>query len=438
VLVQARRCVALVAVAVSAAACTAAPPAARTGASPSGSARSEPARSASGSAAPRPPSVSIGLLAPISGPDAAAGKAAIQGAQLALDVVNGEFPTLPVPLAAVGLASGARLRLVNADSRSDAAAAQEQAGKLVNAEHVVGIVAADGAPVVAEAGRQTERLSVPLVDACSSADYLTDFGLEWYYRTGPTDRMYAETAFSLMRRQRGADQGALRRLAVLEGVSGQGVESSAAVRRLADDEGYDIVARLGVNPSVPASDLVEKLTPLRPDAVVAVVGTDQEAAVVADLSQRMRTVPVLVLGHGLGALTGGAVTGGGSRGVLRAVGWSGDVASRSPVARAVGETYQRRFGVPMSDSAASVFTATLALAMAVDAAGARPDGPGVRGALRQLAIPATKMIMPWDGIRFDQTGQNRLAAGVVEQRGTGGFQAVYPRELASVPVSWRR
>jgi branched-chain amino acid transport system substrate-binding protein len=106
----------------------------------------------------------------------------------------------------------------------------------------------------------------------------------------------------------------------------------------------------------------------------------------------------------------------------------------------VAELYQRRFGVAMSDAAAGVFTAMLTLAMAVDAAGpADPSGNSarVRAALRRVSLPATQTIMPWDGVRFDGSGQNQLAAAVVEQRAPGGFQVVYPREVATLPLMWR-
>jgi branched-chain amino acid transport system substrate-binding protein len=91
----------------------------------------------------------------------------------------------------------------------------------------------------------------------------------------------------------------------------------------------------------------------------------------------------------------------------------------------------------MGGPAANAFTATVVLAMAVDTAGGG-DPAGIRSALRALAIPAIRTIMPWNGLRFDASGQNQLAAAVVEQRAGAGFQVVYPRELATAAASWRR
>jgi hypothetical protein len=44
--------------------------------------------------------------------------------------------------------------------------------------------------------------------------------------------------------------------------------------------------------------------------------------------------------------------------------------------------------------------------------------------------------MPWNGVRFGANGQNQLAAAVVEARAPGGYQVVFPRELATVPMVW--
>jgi branched-chain amino acid transport system substrate-binding protein len=390
-------------------------------------------------ATPRPSSISIGLLAPATGPDAANGRAASQGAQLAAEVANGAFRGLALPLAS-GMTGGVHVAIASGDTQSDPSVAAEQMVRLAGQEHVVGVVVADGAPVVSAVGHRADDLRLPVVDACSSADALTNAGLDWYFRAGPSDRILAEAAFALMRQERGGDPVGGRRLALLEG-GGPDSTPTAAVRQFADDEAYDIVARLPVAAGTSGADIAGKLTVAHPDAVLAVVASEPEAAVVADVTQRLRTVPVLVMGHGLGPLGIGAAPTGGARGVLRAVGWSPDLVPRNPVANAVAGLYQRRFGTPMNDAAANVFTATLSLALGVDRAdliGGPDDAARIRAALRQLSIPASRTIMPWNGLRFDASGQNQLAAGVIEQRVPAGFQVVYPRELASVAVSWRR
>lgn len=386
--------------------------------------------------AQRVTSISIGLLAPTTGGAAERGRQAQQGAELAVEVINNDHPDLSLPLAAgAGLAGGVKAELRVGDTAGDADAAVAQVTRLVRDERVAGLVVADATAVVAAAGRQAEQLAVPLLDACSSADSLSDADLDWYYRIGPTDRRLAETAFALLRQQQG--QGAqVRKLTLLESPTGQGGGVGGMVRELVDRAGYEIAGELAVTAKLAPAELADRVEQSRPDAVLAVVSTDREVEIVNDAARRLRSVPVLIVGGGLVGIAGadGAT---GAPGVLRTVGWSADFASRSPAARAVVELYRQRFGAPMGAVAAHAFTATLALAAAVDSA-ASTDAARVRGALRQLSVPATKMIMPWNGIRFDDSGRNPLASGVVEQRGQVGFQVVYPRELAATALTWRR
>jgi branched-chain amino acid transport system substrate-binding protein len=60
--------------------------------------------------------------------------------------------------------------------------------------------------------------------------------------------------------------------------------------------------------------------------------------------------------------------------------------------------------------------------------------PVIRNAVQQLSLPATQTVMPWNGIRFDGSGYNQLAAGVIEQHVPNGYQVIHPIELAATPT----
>jgi branched-chain amino acid transport system substrate-binding protein len=116
--------------------------------------------------------------------------------------------------------------------------------------------------------------------------------------------------------------------------------------------------------------------------------------------------------------------------VLRSIGWSMELARRNPVAGQVTALYQRRFGTTMTETAARAFTATLTLAQAIDAAGS-VNPRNMRAALVGLEVPGRDTIMPWNGIRFDVSGQNTQAAAVVERLSQAGARVVFPPELAA-------
>jgi branched-chain amino acid transport system substrate-binding protein len=139
--------------------------------------------------------------------------------------------------------------------------------------------------------------------------------------------------------------------------------------------------------------------------------------------------PVIGLGPGFDAVRPPA-----RATVLRGSAWSAEFARHSPIARSVARLYRDMFDADLTAAAANAFTATLVLAVAIDAAGS-DQRPAIRAALRRVSVPATQLIMPWTGVRFDDHGQNQLATGVIEGW-SDGFRLVYPRELAHGPVIW--
>jgi len=174
---------------------------------------------------------------------------------------------------------------------------------------------------------------------------------------------------------------------------------------------------------------LSKVRGAKPDAVVGVATrqNDARALLAADQSGGARSVS-LVIGPGFTPQAIRQAVSGAD--VLHSTAWSLDFAGRNPVAKAIANLYLQRFKSPMTDVAAETFTATLALAQAIDAA--RSVNPGlVRTALLGLDVPGSDTVMPWGGIRFDQTGQNTLAAGLVEQVTPTTAHVVFPPELTA-------
>jgi branched-chain amino acid transport system substrate-binding protein len=369
--------------------------------------------------------ITIGLLAAATGDNAAGvGRPAAQGAELAVDIVNTAYPGNPLPFGATaGLSDGSKLALVTGDTSSNAAAAGQATDELVRRSHPVGLVVADSADVVQTVGQKSEDTSTPLIDAYSSADFLGQLGRQWYFRIGPTDTVLLSTALDALHQAVPAG----RRLVILDGATGKLTAGAADPAQFAQTRGFTVAGRVPVTAgSTAAADLADKVGALKPDAIVAALGSAQEATTVGDAAQRLKNnVPVVAVGHGPGDLGGPA-----ARGIMRTADWSSDYAARNPVARWVADLYQKRFGSVMNDAAATTFTAVLTLALAIDSAGAA-NAAHIRAALSVIQLGATEMIMPWNGLQFDTSGQNLLASGLVEQRVGNTFQIVYPRELAA-------
>lgn len=382
----------------------------------------------------------IGLLAPLKGPDAAAGLEARRGAQLAVDVINGLNPSIPLPLAAdSGLPNlgKAKVALEVADTTAKPDTAQVVAGDAVNRlVSVAGVDALVGAydPLVTEyASQRAERYEVPFVNGDSPATYLTDAGRDWFFRIGPTWRSAGEAFFSLLRGRPDAKPG---KVLVLYAQDKAGQDVVTTVEELIKERSGTGESRFLPPVGFPtgSTDLqpvVDKVIAAQPDSVLLYVTPASVQSMIQAFTTRQYK-PKVALSFSLGYVSAREVAPSAAalNGLLRTVSWAQEVAARNPAAQAVTQLYQRRFNAPMTEAAASSFTAVMTVAQAADAAGTT-DNQRMRSALLNLDVPGEQTIMPWSGIRFDETHQNVLAQALVEQYTKQNFAVVHPRDATA-------
>ncbi|MFF5158176.1 ABC transporter substrate-binding protein [Streptomyces sp. NPDC000348] len=386
--------------------------------------------------------VRIGVLEPVSGPDASAGRDARNGAQLAADIVNGEFPGLAVPLAGEsGLPDlgGARLELVHADTEGDPRTGASQAQRLVADRGAVALTGAYHSSVTRTASERAERLGIPFVNGDSSSPELTRRGLRYFFRTGPSDLTYGRAFFSLIEDRRAAGA-PISTVGILHVDNQYGNDGAAITRQLARQHGLTVAADVGYDAD--SFDLVPSVRQIRagkPDALF-VLSYTRDALLLQKAFTRLGYLPPAVLGYGGGfsdpEFVAGPSRAADARGFLRRTAWSADSAERDPTARKVARRFAAEFGAPMTENSARAFTAVMTLAVAIN--GARSTDPErIRSALRTVSLPGRDLIMDfWDYVRFDASGQNTGARGVVEQFLDGRWRVVHPNGLRSRQVVW--
>ncbi len=374
--------------------------------------------------------VRIGLLAPLSGPNTPVGRDAKRGAELAAALVNDDVSSTSLPLGpGRGLPGlgGATLKIVDGDTADDLTRGERQAVRLAASQGVSGVVGAGDTQVMAVASERTERLHVPFVSGDASASYLTERGMDWFFRTGPTDRMLGATLLSLLAQ---ANDGPTRRLGVVHTADEVGNDIAAVFGTLADEADTTITATAALPPGQSdPQDAISQVRTSRPEALIAAAAQPADAKVLLEGFRAAGYQPAALAGMGVG-FTPQVVQATGGAGMLRVAGWSAELAARNPTANAVMALYQRQYQAAMSEPAADAFTAVLTLAQAIDAAHST-EPEQVRAALLGLDVRARDTIMPWSGIQFDQAGQNTQADGVVEQLRQHRLQVVFPHEFAA-------
>ena len=371
--------------------------------------------------------VKVGVLAPTSGSNRAAGIQAQRGAELAAALVSGEQGSTPLLGTSDG-AGGIKLTIVREDTQSNPEAAADAAAKLVSEDKVAGLVGAFDTEATRVASERIERLRVPFVNGDTSADFLTERGKDWFFRTGPTDRMFGEAFFSALGRIAGGGQ----RVAAVFSNDQRGNVLVDLTQELAGEGGFSM-AKEDKIPLATGGDpvaAVQKVQARQPDAVFVIASTPDDAVALTKAFSQARYTPkgIFAFGPGFVAADAFGAAGDDADGLFAATAWSREVAGRNQAAKQVMDLYEQQFGQPMSQVAAGSFTAVLALAEAVRRAGST-DPQRVRAALLNMDVPGQDLIMPWSGIRFDTAHQNAAAAAVVEQRINGQFRVVFPDEL---------
>jgi branched-chain amino acid transport system substrate-binding protein len=366
----------------------------------------------------------IGVLAPKTGASRAPGTEALHGAELAAALVNDEEGS--VALAGLG---GAKLTIVAGDTKTNPQVGAAEAARLVNEERVAGLVGAYDAEVTEVASQMTERRGVPFVNGDSPADYLTERGLDWFFRTGPTNRMFGEAFYSTLQQEKIRPK----RISMLYTTDADGENLHRVLHELAPEANYDEHGMVKFPPGKP--DLVPELQELRdekkPEVLFLMTSTANDAVRVLKTMETMGYRPPQIFSFARGVFSEPQVlqaAGTAGEGLFYGTAWSRQVAGRSGIAKAVMEQYEQRFNQPMSETAAGTFTAVLTLAQAINNAGST-DPQRVRTELLNLNIAGRETIMPWSGIRFDASRQNVAANGVVEQRVGPAFRVVFPNEL---------
>ena len=394
-----------------------------------------------GCAAPRIAEVSsikVGLVVPLSGDLATYGNNAQQGAQLAVELLNGTEQNVGLPLIASGLSSqlnGAPLELIVANTESDTQIAADAVSRLAAESGITVLMGAYDDDVTASASEQADKLGIPFVNVDSTRVDLTERGFHWFFRVGPTDQIVSEAFLRLMERVTAQLEDESNRVGVT--YPALPVESAIAseVSAVVTAAGYEVVDLAGW----PGTDL-EALLEDAPavDAVIAIASDVEDAA---NTTQLLRDVADLsgsaIVGMGEGFENAGFTVRAqdAAADVLIVDDWTAELTQRGGPVTEVADLYLQRFSTPLTAEAAASFTGIYVIARALSDAGSIDRGQ-LRDALSDLNMPGREVIMPWDGVHFDQTQQNSAARGVVSQQVEDSRVLVYPFDLAREAVRW--
>jgi len=376
--------------------------------------------------------VKIGVIMPLSGNSASAGQSAVAAMELAAQIVNEPHPEIKnIPLAeTAGLPNlgGAKLALIVADHQGNPSEGQNQTLRLITQEHVAAMLGSYHSSVSFTATAMAERYGIPYVVGDSVAANITSRGFKWVFRTTPVATDFANNYMEFLGDLKKAGHPATNVAVVYENTD-YGTSVATTVREAAQWHGITIVADIPYNANAPdVSPQVLQLKEKQPDAIIFISYT-------ADTILYMKTMksldflPPMIIGDDSGFSDPAFIkaVGGISQGVINRSAW--DIGPEGSTTHLINEMYKKKTGHDMDDTSARDMQATLVLAEAINRAGStKPEA--IQKALRETDLKPDQLIMGYKGVKFDDTGQNTLAATYLIQLFGDQYVAVWPAKSA--------
>lgn len=381
----------------------------------------------------------IGALYPFSGSSATAGDDAKSGIELALDIINSEYPDLDLPFADTeGLPNHGNVpvTVVMADHEGKPELGADQVETLV-ADGAVALMGAYNSAVTAAASEKAEQLQKPFLNPESTSPDLTRRGFKWFFRSTPDDDIFSKNFFTFLSEIEARGVSVPKDIGLLyeNGLFGTGV--ARAEKKYAVLNGYSVVNDLPYNAADSTyQSVLQELANGQPSLLFQ-TSYERDAISLFEQYANYDIAPTAIIGMNAGFISSGFVTAVGEQAenVLSREVFSLDIGDKKPIVTKINDLYRERYGRDMNGNSARAFTGVFIMADALN----RSDSfaaEDIHGALMDTALTANDIVMPWTGVSFNEENQNELGSGIIVQLQNGKYRTVWPFDLASQDVVW--
>jgi branched-chain amino acid transport system substrate-binding protein len=330
---------------------------------------------------------------------------------------------------------GAKVRLIFSDHQGKPEVGQAEAERLITQEKVAAIVCCWHSNVTAVASQVAERHGVPFLNAESSSPGLTARGFKWFFRTSPHDGHFTQVMFDFFREFQARKGVKLRTLGLTYEDTTFGSDSAKVEKELAAKGGYEVVLDLQYRARATSlQSEVQRLKAANPDVWMP-TSYQTDAILFVKTSRDLDYNPKMIMAQDAGHISSDFVkeVGKDAEGTLTRAPFSTDLIGKRDVARALNALYTKKAGKDLYDFPARAFTGMITLLDAINRAGST-DPEAVRKALVATNIPGDQLIMTWENVKFDATGQNTGVRGIILQMQGGQYHTVFPFNTATRDV----
>jgi branched-chain amino acid transport system substrate-binding protein len=382
--------------------------------------------------------VKIGAVYPLSGNSASTGNYCKMAFEMAVDLVNNGDPELAkvFPLAKGGGLSGlkgAKLELSIADNQGTPQAGANQTLRLITQEKVAAIVGAYQSGVTVTASAVAEKYGIPFVNGESVAANLTERGFKWFFRTTPVALDFARIYSVFLREQKTAGR-KIDSIAIVHENTEYGNSVSSVISDTFAKDGLTVSMKVPYSAnSTDVQPQVLQLKDKNPDVVIFISYTSDAILYAKTMKELGWKPPILIADDGgfndpafvksMASVTEGLI----SRSVF-AGGKPGSVPAL------MDALYKKKTGGDgLDDVSGRALQAFFTLIDAINRAGST-DPAKIQAALKATDLKANQLIIGYNGVKFDATGQNELASTLLVQLHNRQYVTVWPKEQAAVQV----
>jgi branched-chain amino acid transport system substrate-binding protein len=391
------------------------------------------------SAEAAPPDVVIGAIFPLSGNAAAIGHDAQMALETEADIINGhdDVPMLLGRGGGLQGLGGAKIKLVFADSQNNPQIARSEAERLITQDHVVAIIGSYTSATAVTISQLCNRYEIPYISADNSAPSLSQQGLQWFFRTSPTDVDFSKAMFAFfvsIGKQTGRP---VHSIAIIHENSVFGTSSATIQEGLAKAAGIKVLADISYQANSPSLSVeAERLRAADADVVMPSSYTSDAILLVRSMHDVGYT-PKAIVAQDAGFVDPNFYAAVGPLGndAMTRSSFAIDATKARRAIPKVNALFRTRDNKDLSDLTGRELTALQVLADAINRAKSTSN-TALRAALQATNIPGDQTIMPWEGVKFDSTGQNVEGTPVIQQRQNGVWHTVYPLDVATAPAVW--
>jgi branched-chain amino acid transport system substrate-binding protein len=382
--------------------------------------------------------VKIGVLMPLTGNAAAAGQASKAAVEIAAEIVNGKHPELGnLPLATTeGLPNvgAAKVELVFVDHQGNPSLAQQLATRLITQDKVQALLGAYQSSCSFTATAVAERYGIPFLVGDSAALNITGRGFKWVFRTTPIASDYAATYMRFFDDMKKEGK-KIASIAVVNENTDYGTSVADSIEAAAKTSNMPVAIRIPYSASsTDVSAQVLQLKEKHPDVTIFISYTSDSILYIKGM-KNLDYLPPMVIGDDTGFSDPSFIPAVAdiAQGAMNRSAW--DIGKPGTPTSKINDMYKAKTGRDLDDTSGRNMQGFFALAEAINRAGST-EPEKIRETLTRTDLKPDQLMMGYNGIKFDQTGQNILASTYLIQLKGKQYQLVWPQKAATASLDW--